>query len=472
MATVHLGRLLGPVGFARTVAIKRLHAQYARDPEFVSMFLDEARLAARIRHPNVVSVLDIVAAEGELFLVMDFVVGDSLSQLVRAGHFVSKEGGTGLPARIAVALVVGVLQGVHAAHETRGEKGELLDIVHRDISPQNVLVGHDGAARLIDFGIAKALGRLHASESGVLKGKLAYMAPEQVQGVATRRSDIFSTAIVLWELLTGHRLFAGESEAHTYTRVIETKVVPPSVLLSGRAREEALLLEPVLLRALSRDPAERFHTAREFALALEAAVTPASTLQVADWVATTAGASIDERLQRIREVEEITTGEGLDTVESFTRAISSTADDDVRPSAVARATPTATDPTEILTEFSAVRSDATLERPRRRLGFALATLVALAGLGALAFFLRGEPTSSSSPPVSPFASAAVPEVESAVPSLAPLPAAPALPDASAVASGAPAPSAPARKPTKRTDSCKPPYVVDAQGHRHFKPNCF
>src|SRR5262249_24957061 len=148
MATVHLGRLSGPVGFTKTVAIKRLHAQFAHDPEFVAMFLDEARLAARIQHPNVVQTLDVVSTDGELFLVMEYVRGETLSRLVRMGE--------PIPPRIVVALISGVLQGLHAAHEAAADDGRALALVHRDVSPQNVLVGLDGTARLLDFGVAKA----------------------------------------------------------------------------------------------------------------------------------------------------------------------------------------------------------------------------------------------------------------------------------------------------------------------------
>src|SRR5690349_12221835 len=135
MATVHIGRLLGPVGFARTVAIKRLHQQYAKDPEFVSMFLDEARLAARIRHPNVVPTLDVVALSGELFLVMDYVHGVSLARLARAVQLQK----TRIPVEIAASIVVGALHGLEAAHQARSERGLPLGIVHRDVSPQNVI---------------------------------------------------------------------------------------------------------------------------------------------------------------------------------------------------------------------------------------------------------------------------------------------------------------------------------------------
>jgi eukaryotic-like serine/threonine-protein kinase len=168
MATVHIGRLLGPVGFSRTVAIKRLHPRYAGDPEFVSMFLEEARLVARIRHPHVVPMLDVVATAGELFLVMEYVAGESLARLAHA----AAERGERVPLRVSVAILSGLLQGLHAAHEAHDEHGQPLGIVHRDVSPQNVLVGSDGQARVLDFGIAKAAGRVQTTADGQVKGKL------------------------------------------------------------------------------------------------------------------------------------------------------------------------------------------------------------------------------------------------------------------------------------------------------------
>ena len=207
MATVHIGRLMGPVGFARTVAIKRLHAHFAKDPEFVSMFLDEARLAGRIRHPNVVPVLDVVAEQGELFLVMEYIHGDSLSKLLRQ----VREQGEKMPLGVTVSILAGALQGLHAAHETTNDQGEPLEIVHRDISPQNIMVGADGITRVADFGIAKAAGRAQSTQDGQLKGKLCYMAPEQLaQRPVDRRTDVYSASVVLWEALTGQRLFQAD----------------------------------------------------------------------------------------------------------------------------------------------------------------------------------------------------------------------------------------------------------------------
>src|SRR5271154_2607295 len=230
MATVHFGRLSGAAGFSRTVAIKRLHPPLAKNPEFVAMFLDEARLAARIRHPNVVSTLDVVATEGELFVVMEYVPGESLARLLRA----VRTGKEMVPVPIAATIMVGVLHGLHAAHEARDERGEPLRIVHRDVSPHNILVGTDGAAHVIDFGVAKARGRMQVTQQGQIKGKLSYMPSEQLLGNGLdQRADIFAASIVLWEALTGQRLFQGIDDGDVYAKVLLGKVDAPSVHAKG-----------------------------------------------------------------------------------------------------------------------------------------------------------------------------------------------------------------------------------------------
>ena len=295
MASVHFGRLIGPVGFARTVAIKRLHPQFAKDPEFVAMFLDEARLAARIRHPNVVPTLDVVAEAGELFLVMDYVEGESLARLSRA----MKARGERVPHDILLAIVCGVLHGLHAAHEARDESGAPLDIVHRDVSPQNVLVGVDGVARVLDFGVAKAAGRAQTTRDGQIKGKVSYMPPEQIQGAVTRRTDVYAVAVVLWETLVGRRLFEGDSPVATLSAVLHAAVPKPSSL-DVRVPKS---LDEVVLRGLSRDPRSRFPTARDMAQALEACVRPASTSEVAEWVRGVAEESLRHRADVIADIE-------------------------------------------------------------------------------------------------------------------------------------------------------------------------
>src|ERR1700722_11590150 len=266
MATVHLGRLLGHVGFARTVAIKRLHPKFAQDPDFVSMFLDEARLAARIRHPNVVPTIDVVATSGELFLVMEYVQGESLARLVR----ISRDKDTLISPNVVTTIMAAVLQGLHAAHEARDERGDPLGIVHRDVSPQNILVGTDGMARVLDFGVAKAAGRIQTTREGQLKGKLGYMAPEQFGGEVARTPDVYAGSVVLWEALTGQRLFAGESGPATMKMVLEGGAVAPSCHAPGIPPA----LDALTLRGLDRDPLRRFPTASAMALELEDCLTP------------------------------------------------------------------------------------------------------------------------------------------------------------------------------------------------------
>jgi len=313
MATVHLGRLLGPVGFSRTVAIKRLHAQFASDPEFVSMFLDEARLAARIRHPNVVPTLDVVATGGELFLVMDYVPGESIARLSR----VLKERHQTLPTRVLSAVMAGVLHGLHAAHEAKDERGHPLGIVHRDMSPQNVLIGTDGVARVLDFGVAKAAGRMQTTREGQIKGKLSYMPPEQLRGATVnRQSDIYAAGVMLWELVTGQRLFAGDNEGAIVAKILEGKVEAPSkVLMRGLSPQQTLTndmlrglesLDSTILRAVASDPTERYATAREMAVEIERKLQPATGSEVADWVEVIAKEVLHSRAAMVAEIESST----------------------------------------------------------------------------------------------------------------------------------------------------------------------
>ncbi|HEY4103161.1 MAG TPA: protein kinase [Polyangiaceae bacterium] len=296
MATVHLGKARGAFGFSNTVAIKRLFPQMAKDPEFVAMFLDEARLASRVRHPNVVTVLDVLSERGELCLVMEYVEGESLSVLSRALREAKKP----IPIPIAVAITASILHGLHAAHQATDQLGVPLGLVHRDVSPQNVIVGVDGIARLIDFGIAKAAGRSSVSRDGQLKGKIPYMAPEQIQGgVINHRTDIYGAAVILWELLSGERLFDGETQGIVLGRVLDDTVHPPSEYNAQVSTE----LDALTLRGLSRDSALRFESARAFALELESLVRPAMPAEVSEWVHANAHASLALRSEKLARME-------------------------------------------------------------------------------------------------------------------------------------------------------------------------
>jgi hypothetical protein len=296
MASIFLGKMCGPVGFAPIVAVKSLHPQFAKDPEFVRMFLDEARLAGRIRHPNIVPVIDVHAEGDELFLVLEYVHGESLGKLLSAG----RRAGNVLPSSLASAILCDVLQGLHAAHEAKDERGEPLGIVHRDVSPQNALVGADGIARVLDFGVAKATGRVTSTRDGQVKGKFAYMAPEQLRGERVdRRADVYSAAVVLWEALTGERLFRGENEGHTVERVLFGSLSPPSAFRPDVPEA----LDAVVMRGLSRERSDRFGTAKEMAIALAAAVLPASATEVGEWVEAQAVDALERRSELIAAVE-------------------------------------------------------------------------------------------------------------------------------------------------------------------------
>lgn len=299
MATVHLARLIADEGFARTVAVKRLHATYARDPHFVRMFLEEARIAARIQHPNIVDTLDVVARDGELFVVMDYIHGESLSGLLMA----AQQRKVRIPTRVVVSMVAGLLRGLHAAHEATNEKAEKLELIHRDVSPQNVFVGLDGFTRVIDFGVAKALGRMQATREGEVKGKLSYMAPEQMLAQPIdRRADVFSAAIVLWEALTGQRLFFADDSVATMGLVMKAPIRPPSQLIPTLPTA----LDAVVLKGLERNREQRYQTALEMVTALEAAVVPATPQEVSHVVGTLAGDLLTARMGLIRSLEDAT----------------------------------------------------------------------------------------------------------------------------------------------------------------------
>ncbi|MEP7122821.1 MAG: protein kinase [Byssovorax sp.] len=264
MATVHLGRILGVGGFERVVAIKVMHPHLATDPQFVGMFLDEARLAARVRHPNVVGTIDIQQDELGLFLVMEYIEGPSLAALIRA----AQKRGSPVPLGAQLRIFLDALAGLHAAHELTDGHGELLNLVHRDVSPQNILVGADGIARITDFGVARARSRISTTKGHEVKGKMSYLAPEQVLSEPIdRRADVYSAGVMLWGLLTGRRMIRGDNDGAIVAQILAPQRPSP------RAVNAAVppALDAVCLAAIAVDPAARPATAAAFGEAIESA---------------------------------------------------------------------------------------------------------------------------------------------------------------------------------------------------------
>jgi len=505
MATVHLGRLLGPVGFARTVAIKRLHPQFAKDPEFVSMFLDEARVAARIQHPNVVSTLDVVAMSGELFLVMEYVQGESLAKLVR----LMRDRGDPIPLNIAGSIMSSTLYGLHAAHEAKSERGEPLGIIHRDVSPQNVLVGTDGVSRVLDFGVAKAAGRIQTTREGQLKGKIAYMPPEQLAGVPLdRRTDVYAAAVVLWELLASRRLFDGEHEAVIFGKVLNGAGEPPSMYHPGLPPG----VDEIVMKGLSKDMNRRYATAHDMAVAIEEVLGHASPRKVGEWVDELAGRSLEKRAARVKEIESISTVsspppasaviDGLAEAASAASLSSSRLSDAFGlPSPVSGEAPPKK-PGGTLSRVSNISVNTIPGVPRRSSGRWLVAAVPLLIGGVAAFMFFGTsggdadlgssgdvvpetraaakeeliptppadipepPTPSASEQASPTESADAPVASAAAVAVPP-------PRPRTVNKKRPPPTRPPPPPPPRKPkaNCNPPYTVDASGIRRIKPEC-
>jgi eukaryotic-like serine/threonine-protein kinase len=493
MAVVHFGRLLGQAGFSRTVAIKRLHPQFASDPEFVAMFLDEAHLAVRVQHPNVVAPLDVVVADGELLVVMDYVSGETLAQLLRQAAL-----GDGVQPGIIASVLVDTLYGLHAAHDAMGEDGAPLNIVHRDVSPQNIIVGVDGAARVLDFGVAKAAMRSHATKEGEIKGKVAYMAPEQLRSQAIdRRTDVFAAGVVMWEALAGRRLFRGDDLGQTIDRVLHGQIEPPSVF---NARVESSL-DAVVMRALERDAALRFNTAREFAVAIERATSLASPSEVADWVRRTGGSKLAQRIERVAMIESrsssrlrVTARSPLHTPLGFEAPalppLPSAAN--VRPLVVvppADELPTVRPPMPSLDVVAPVDEQPAPAAPFPKKPVLAVAVLALALGIAVAWWGRkparetapeaaARPTSAAPVPA-PVTAAATPTSDPQQEPSPPVVAAPAATSGTKLKSKAGATTSAAAtarstaKPQKpaKTAGCNPPYFVDEKGIRRVKPEC-
>lgn len=435
MATVHIGRLQGPVGFSKTVAVKRLHEQFAKDEEFTSMFVDEARLAARIHHPNVVQTLDVVQQGNQLLLVMEYVHGVQLSTLTR----LTRKTGQRMPSSVVIAIVAGMLRGLHAAHEATDEDGAPLNIVHRDVSPHNLMVGADGVPRVIDFGVAKAAGRIQQTATGQIKGKVPYMSPEQVKGLpVTRSTDIYAAGVVLWETLLSERLFKADNDAAIISEILTRAIDPPSKV--DHAVPAAF--DAIVMRALDHDPALRFATALEMAEALEAVDRAAPNAEVSAFVQTVAAEHLSKRASLVSAIESTSGRASLPPPRG-----------------------------SFIPEPTTRTSSTVTTVGRRPIGLVLG-LVALAAMAGIGFFIAREvfKTPGPAPSASTIAGSPPPSTS---PSAPPAPSPSLSASASGSASSASMKAAPSAKPKPPPPmiNCDPPYTIDGKGMKKYKPQC-
>jgi serine/threonine protein kinase len=265
MATVYLARVHGASGFEKLVALKRIHRHLAKERKYIDMFLDEAKIASRITHPNVCSVFDFGQADGEYYIAMEYLVGEPLSRLCgKVARDQEQRRHSLLPLRMA-GIIADACEGLHAAHELKDANGDLLSVVHRDVSPRNLFVTYDGSVQVVDFGIASARQRMHHTATGQVKGTFAYMAPEQLTAnPIDRRVDIWSLGVSLWEMLTLRRLFRRDTTANTIHAVLYEDLVAPSKHRSQVPAE----LDEIVMKALMRDPKDRWQSARDMGRAI------------------------------------------------------------------------------------------------------------------------------------------------------------------------------------------------------------
>ena len=430
---------------------------------------------------------------------MDFVHGESLARLIR----VAMERRERIPPSIVATIMAGVLHGLHAAHEAKNERGEPLEVVHRDVSPHNVLVGVDGVARVLDFGVAKAAGRLQTTREGQLKGKIAYMAPEQIRGKVSRSTDIYAASVVLWEALASKQLFSGENEGQVLDQILRGCDVPPS----AHAPDVPPSLDAVAMRGLNVDPALRYPTARDMACALEDAIAPAPASRIGEWVARAARQTLTERSARIARIESDSAmrpappfagpGSNPDVLAAMGSSPSVQARWDRQAPGGAAMQPGVADdiiPTQLSSGSVSAPGAPPVAAKLGRMAWIVVAggVVLVGGAVALARGLWG-----GAPAVSPesFAAAPVPSAPVAVEAPSTAASAPATVDipaaapssapsasvvAPAMASVAPvpvvassAPRGPATSNVARaaTANCNPPYTINEVGHRVRKPEC-
>lgn len=262
MATLYLARIQGPSNFEKLLAIKKIHAHLAAEDAFVRMFMDEARLAAKIHHPNVATTFDMGRIENSYFIAMEYVHGQNLTDVLKA----TVRDHPRFPWPIAARIVSDTAAGLHSAHELKNVDGKLLGVVHRDVSPQNILISYDGIVKVVDFGVAFAAEKLEQTSAGTIKGKASYMSPEQACGLPIdRRTDVFALGIILWESVCFQRLFRQETEGATLLKVRNADVAAPRSINP----EVPADLEKVILKALAKEPDDRYRTAEELSEAIE-----------------------------------------------------------------------------------------------------------------------------------------------------------------------------------------------------------
>ncbi|MCX5744767.1 MAG: serine/threonine-protein kinase, partial [Proteobacteria bacterium] len=256
MAELFLAKSVGPQGFEKLVTLKKILPQYARSPRFVRLFLDEAKLAAGFQHPNIAHVFDLGAVDDTYFFAMEFVHGQDVRTLLHRAWETKRA----IPIDLCVQVVRQVASALHYAHEQCDPDGRPLEIVHRDVSPSNIMLSYDGSVKLLDFGVAKAQSSSTRTRTGTLKGKVSYMSPEQAKGAPVdRRSDVFSLGIVLWELLTGTRLFRGANDLATIQMIVNEAPAAPSTYRDDCPPE----LDLIVQRALATAPDARLQTAQQ-----------------------------------------------------------------------------------------------------------------------------------------------------------------------------------------------------------------
>lgn len=453
-------------GEGRVVAVKRLHPHLRHDQSFAMMLLDEARLAVSVRHPNVVQVMDVVSTPTDLLLVMEYVPGLSVHELMTHGLHEGARAPVPLP--VAITIAVDGLRGLNAAHEAVGEDGQPLNLVHRDISPQNLLVDSTGVTKLTDFGVAKAVGRLRSTRDGSIRGKIAYMSPEQVADSGVdQRSDIYSFAVVLWELIAGRPMFEAETDVALFGKAMRG----PTQRLAEVAPDIPPAIDSAIWRALARDPRRRYPTARAFADALVDAFGAVDHGWVSEWMRQRAGVLLARRQNTVKELLTV----NLHAVED--------ADTVTMTGPMSAPTDLTSAPMMIDAPHGSAQAHAPALKKGRNVQMAMVGVVAAAVTVSVLLLAtqngaaptqpeptaEPEPSAAVTPAVTP---AAPPPLTVAVPASVAVPAPVAAPAVSTAKGGTPVKPRPGTRKAEKDPKadCNPPYTEDETG-KHFKPWC-